>query len=180
MSGGNARISTGYLISQLIRRLEARNVIPGGKVTGASLRMMASGGNIPLEVFICPLHQPLSSKFGLGGKYFNCINGSFNVYYRHRNALDIDSQAKRWLLASGGYYEIMAACYAALNEYWPIGDIDPPDAFNGMNLTTAPIKCRMFNEPRKSYKDDTMGEGMMEIQASYLIDQPITAPSAET
>ncbi len=166
-------VSTNYLIRVMYRRLVLKDVLPNGTTIAASHQMMSSNLHEPFQLFICPINQPIDADNEVDN-FGTITNGVFHIYYRHRGMDDAAFDDDIWLNdPDTGYYATLTRAYRALNGWWPVGDLIGPDTDSktGKLLTTNVLKCKTFNEPRRAnWSDRTMGEGMFEIRARYILE----------
>lgn len=155
-----------YLMNVIARRLEARNALPSGAIV-ISEQMMTQQLHEPWQLVITPINMPLDKSNDIG-LYGTIMQSVFHIYYRHRNMVDIPMSREEWLASPEimqGFYATLGVSYDALVDWWPQGDL--PDDKQGKLLTTRPIEVNYWNEPRTSYRDKNLGEGMFEIRCRY-------------
>jgi len=164
-----ARLDTAEVIDLLSRQLERFKavLVPAGvSIQGGSLEMMSTQQWTKESIIICPLHQPMRTRFDRSTHAGIIIDGVFDVYYRHRGMLDEAKSSKVWLK---DYYACLVKVAEKLVDWWPI---DWEGTYEGKRMTIEPINGRMMNEPRKSWKDNGIGEGMLELMVSYVLKIP--------
>ncbi len=83
-----------------------------------------------------------------------------NVYYRHISALDETYQDDAWALDDDGYY-------AMIDKLEDAFDLWHPRSAAGAFLLNQPARLIIDNEPRKNYRDHTLGEGMIELEVEF-------------
>lgn len=160
----------------IFRRLIAQSVLPDGPIVGGSHQMMSNQLQEPFQLLICPINMPVDPDNDLH-KYGTITNGVFHIYYRHRNMDDPAFTDDIWLNeAQTGYYAKLMPVFQALNGWWPVGDL--ADNKQGKKLTTLPLLCKTWNEPRRKYDDRSIGEGMFEIRGRFILDQLQNGPTA--
>ena len=169
------RCSPNYLMRVIFRRLIAKNVLPNGPIVGASHQMMSSQLQEPFQLLICPINLPIDLDNEVDN-FGTIVNGVFHVYYRHRNMDDAAFTDDIWLNdPDTGYYVTLTRAARALNGWFPTGDL--ADAKLGKILTTNVLKVKTFNEPRRAgWSDRTIGEGMFEIRARYVMEADTLDP----
>jgi len=169
-----ARVTPDYLMRVMFRRLEAKNVLPTGTIVGGSHQMMSANLHEPMQLLICPINLPTDTSTDIDN-FGTLTDGVFHIYFRNRNGLDMPITDDIWLNDPDfGYYAVLSKSYRALSAWWPQGDL--PDAKQGKLLTSYPLKCKTFNEPRRSWSDRTMGEGMFEIRARFMMEVDTVDP----
>ncbi len=159
-----------YLMNVMLRRLNAKNCLPEGAIT-ISEQMMTQQLHEPWQLIICPLNMPIDKANNIG-LYGTIQQSVFHIYYRHRHIVDEPMSREQWLANDTimeGYYATLKPAYDALVDWFPVGDL--ADGKQGKLLTTRPIEANYWNEPRTSYRDKNIGEGMFEIRARYRIQR---------
>lgn len=157
-----------YLLNVIKRRLEARNALPEGAIT-IDTQMMTTQQHEPWQLVVVPINSPVDNQNNIG-LYGTIMQSVIHVYYRHRSMVDTPMTREEWLASPTimeGFYATLNVSYDALVDWWPQGDL--ADSKNGKLLTTRPLEANYFNEPRTSYRDRFIGEGMFELRARYRI-----------
>lgn len=168
------RCTPDYLMRVIMRRLIARDVLPDGPIVGGSHQMMSDQLQEPFQILICPINLPTDNSCD-ADVYGTITNGVFHVYYRHRDILDTANTDDVWLNDPDfGYYAKLTKAMRALRGWWPIGDL--ADSKENRLLTTNVLKVHTFNEPRRKYVDRSLGEGMFEVRARFVMDQEQVGP----
>lgn len=171
------RCNPAYLMNAIVARLVSQNVLQGqGMIVGASHQMLSAETQEPFQMLLCPITL-MPDKQNEADGFGSITEGTFHIYYRHRNMDDPAYADQIWLNGDTGYYETQARAYRALVPFWPVGTL--ADAKNGYLLTTGPLKVGMWNEPRRrKWADRSLGEGMFEIRARFILEVDTVDPLA--